>query len=47
MKPIANWQVVHRRAWSVKLIIAAAILSGLEIALTSLDGYLPVPQGSV
>jgi len=32
MKPIANWRVVLCRAWSVRLIIAAAILSGLEIA---------------
>lgn len=45
MKLVANWRTVLRRAWSVRLIVAAGILSGIEIALPLLDGYLPVPQG--
>lgn len=45
MTLVANWRTVLRRAWSVRLIVVAAILSGLEIALPLLDGYLPIPQG--
>ncbi len=45
MKLVANWRTVLRRAWSVRLIMIAAILSGAEIALPVLDGYLPIPQG--
>lgn len=30
MKPIKDWRRVARRAWSVRLIVLAAVLSGLE-----------------
>jgi len=30
----ANWRGILRRAWSVRLMVVAAFLSGLEVALT-------------
>ena len=46
MKPVSNWRVVLRKAWSIRLMILAALLSGLEVALPLLDGYLPIPAGA-
>lgn len=43
MKPIANWRRVITRAWSIRLMIAAAMLSGAEVALPFLEPYLAVP----
>jgi len=45
MKPVPNWRKVLRRAWSVRLMILAALLSGFEVALPLLDGLLPIPAG--
>ncbi len=45
MKLVANWRAVLRRAWSVRLMLAAGLLSGAEIALPLLDGLLPIPPG--
>ena len=44
MRLLDNWRDVLRRAWSVRLIILAAILSGIEAALLFLP--LPVPPGT-
>jgi len=44
MTLLANWKDVLRRAWSVRLIVLAAILSGIEAALLFLP--LPVPPGT-
>jgi hypothetical protein len=30
MKPIADWQNVVKKAWSVRFMAAAAVLTGLE-----------------
>lgn len=30
---IANWRQVLKRAWSVRLMIVAGLLSGIEVAL--------------
>jgi hypothetical protein len=46
MTLLPNWRAVLRRAWSVRLMIVAAVLSGAEIALPLLDGLLPVPRGA-
>lgn len=46
MKPIANWRAVLRRAWSIRLMIAAGVLSGAEVALPLLDGLVPVAPGT-
>jgi len=45
MKPVANWRTVLRRAWSVRLMLLAAGLSGLEVALPLVEGHLPIPTG--
>lgn len=44
MALISNWREVLTRAWSVRFMIAAAVLSGVEFAIPFLDGYLPIPQ---
>lgn len=41
---VPNWRAVLTRAWSVRLMIVAFILTVLEVALPLLDGYLPIPQ---
>lgn len=45
MKPVADWRRVLRRAWSVRLMIVAAVFSGLEVALPLLDGVFPLDRG--
>lgn len=45
MKFVTNWRVLIRRAWSIRLMLAAGVLSGAEIALPLLDGALPIPPG--
>lgn len=40
----ANWRSILFRAWSVRLIALAALLSGLEIALPfAFDGFPNIP----
>jgi hypothetical protein len=41
---IPNWRAVLTRAWSVRLMVLAFILTVAEVALPLLDGYLPIPQ---
>lgn len=45
MRPVSNWRAVLRCAWSIRLIVVAGILSGVEVALPLLDGILPIPPG--
>lgn len=45
MKIVANWRAVLRCAWSIRLMILAGLLSGIEVALPLLDGLLPIPPG--
>jgi hypothetical protein len=45
MKPVHNWRDVLRKAWSIRLMLLAALLSGAEVALPLLDGVLPIPPG--
>lgn len=33
MRLLANWRDVLRKAWSIKFLIVAGLLSGLEVAL--------------
>lgn len=44
MRFVSNWRAVLTRAWSVRFMILAAMLSGVEVAIPFLDGYLPIPQ---
>lgn len=43
MKLIDNWRAVLKHAWSVRLLLIAGVLSGLEVALPLLNGVLPIP----
>lgn len=43
MKLVANWRAVLTRAWSVRLMALAFVLTALEVALPLLDGMLPIP----
>lgn len=45
MKLTPKWRVVLKRAWSIRLMVIAGLLSGVEIALPLLDGFLDVPRG--
>lgn len=40
-----NWREILRKAWSIRLIVLAGILTGAEVALPLLEGFLPVPRG--
>lgn len=45
MHLVANWRRVLCRAWSVRLMIVAALLSGAEIALPLVEGVFPLDRG--
>ena len=42
---ITNWQDVLTKAWSVRLIILAAVLSGAEAGLPLVIDSYPLPTG--
>jgi hypothetical protein len=42
---IANWREVLKRAWSIRWIVLAGFLSGIEVFLPLIDGYWDVPRG--
>lgn len=42
---IANWWQVLKRAWSIRWIVVAGLLSGLEVFLPIIDGYVDIPRG--
>lgn len=43
MRLVANWRAVLRYAWSVRLILLAAVLSGIEVALPFIGDAHPIP----
>lgn len=47
MKPklVPNAGRVLRRAWSIRLIVVAGVLSGCEIALPIIDQVVTIPRG--
>lgn len=45
MNLIPNWREVLARAWSIRLMLIAGLLSGLEIALPLFDGVFPLDRG--
>ncbi len=45
MKLTANWRAVLVHAWSVRLMLLAALLSGLEVALPLMHGFFPLDPG--
>lgn len=42
---VPDWRDILRHAWSLRLMILAALLSGAEVALPLLGGLLPIPTG--
>ncbi len=46
MKLIPDVRRVLRHAWSVRLIVAAGILSGCEVALPIIDQFVTIPRGA-
>ncbi|MCL4712153.1 MAG: hypothetical protein KJZ73_13000 [Pseudorhodoplanes sp.] len=45
MRLVANWKAVLRYAWSVRLMVVAAILSGVETAIQLGGNFLGLPPG--
>lgn len=41
MRLQANWKKVLKKAWSVRLLILAALLSGVEVALPFFSDTMP------
>ena len=41
MTLIDGWRTVAKKAWSMRLILACAALSGIEAALPMLAGWMP------
>ncbi|WP_187972970.1 hypothetical protein [Aquibium microcysteis] len=41
-----QWRDILWKAWSIRLMALAAVLSGLEVALPFLDGLLSVGTGT-
>ena len=39
-----DWKKILKRAWSVRLIVLAAVLSGVEVVLPFLGDF--IPQGT-
>ena len=45
MTLLANWREVLHRAWSVRLMVLAAFMSGIEVVIPLLDGYVDIQRG--
>lgn len=45
MSLLSNWKQVLRYAWSIRLIVLAGILSGMEVALPIIDEFVELPRG--
>lgn len=43
MRLVENWRSVLKRAWSIRLLIAAGLLSGIEALLSALVGLESLP----
>ena len=41
MKLANDWKLIFKKAWSVRLLIVAALLSGVEVVLPFLSDCLP------
>lgn len=42
MEPVPNWRMVLKHAWSIRLAVAAALLSAIDVGLQMVD---PVAVG--
>lgn len=45
MRLVDNWRAVFTRAWSVRLMLLAGLLAGVEAALPFLGELLPLSPG--
>jgi hypothetical protein len=45
LEPVEHFGRIFKRAWSIKLILAAGLFSGMEIALPILDQWILIPRG--
>lgn len=45
MKLDRKWKKILKHAWSARLMVIAALLSGVEVALPLIGGLLPIPTG--
>lgn len=45
LHPVPEWRRVLRRAWSIRLMIVAGVLSGAEVAMPLLEGVIDLPGG--
>ena len=43
MTLVANWREVLRHAWSIRLMLVAALLSGLDAAQPLVAELVPIP----
>lgn len=41
MTLLSNWREILRKAWSIRLLLLAGLLSGIEAALPFIDDRLP------
>lgn len=52
MKLVSEWKLILKKAWSIRLMLVAGVLSGLEVVLPFLspgvpDGLMAVLSGCV
>ncbi|QIB32625.1 hypothetical protein [Ancylobacter pratisalsi] len=47
MRLVENWRAVLARAWSVRLLLLAGLLSGFEAAMPFVGDFLPIPSGAL
>lgn len=45
MKFLHNWRDVLARAWSIRLMLLAGLLSGLEVGLAIVGPMMPIHPG--
>ena len=41
MTLVADWKRILRKAWSIRLLLLAGLLSGIEVMLPFYDGSMP------
>lgn len=46
MRLVDNWRAVLQRAWSIRLILLAGLLSGIEVALPLFGNAVSIPPGA-
>lgn len=46
MKLAANYKDILKRAWSIRLIVLAGVLSGAEVLLSVFTDNPPIPRGA-